>query len=101
MRAAALRQAGRAEAPRAARLADAFCRMARRKVTGLFAALWANDDAQAYSVGREVLSAQHAWLEAGGIGLGLTVEDLRPPGAAPVPPAPPRPERAPEAAGVA
>jgi len=99
VRAEALRQAGRPEAPKAARLADAFCRMARRKVTGLFAALWANDDAAAYSVGREVLAAQHDWLEAGGIGLGLTVEDLRPRAA--VLPAPPRPERTPEPAGVA
>jgi hypothetical protein len=25
-----------------------------------------------------VLAGEHAWLEKGGIGLGLTVEDLRP-----------------------
>ena len=29
-------------------------------------------------IGREVLAGEHAWLEQGGIGLGLTVEDLRP-----------------------
>jgi hypothetical protein len=52
--------------------------MARRTVGGLFAALWANDDAASYAVGREVLSGQHSWLEAGGMGLGLTIEDLRP-----------------------
>ncbi|HET6412234.1 MAG TPA: acyl-CoA dehydrogenase family protein [Anaeromyxobacter sp.] len=101
VRAKALREAGRTEAPQAARLADAFCRRSRRKVAGLFAALWRNDDAFAYSVGREVLSAQHAWLEGGGLGLGLTVEDLTPRGASSVLPAPARSERTPEPAGVA
>ncbi|WP_242393029.1 acyl-CoA dehydrogenase family protein [Anaeromyxobacter oryzisoli] len=77
-RADALRRAGRPEAARAARLADHFCLTSRRKVRGLFAALWHNDDARAYALGREVLAGEHAWLERGGIGLGLTVEDLRP-----------------------
>ncbi len=78
MRADALRRAGLPEAARAARLADAFCRSSRRTVHGLFDALWDNDDDLAYAVGREVLAGQHDWLEAGGMGLGLTVEDLRP-----------------------
>jgi alkylation response protein AidB-like acyl-CoA dehydrogenase len=78
VRADALRRAGRPEAAQAIRLADHFCRMGRRTVADLFEALWSNDDAAAYAVGREVLAGQHAWLEAGGMGLHLSVEDLRP-----------------------
>ncbi len=77
-RAEALRAAGRADAASAARLADHFCLASRRKVRALFRALWRNEDAGAYALGREVLAGEHAWLEKGGIGLGLTVEDLRP-----------------------
>jgi alkylation response protein AidB-like acyl-CoA dehydrogenase len=77
-RAEALRRAGRPEAERAARLADHFCLATRRKVRSLFRALWRNDDGDAYRLGREVLAGEHAWLEEGPIGLGLTVEDLRP-----------------------
>jgi alkylation response protein AidB-like acyl-CoA dehydrogenase len=95
-RADALRRAGRKEAAQSARLADHFCTTASRKVRGLFAALWHNDDAQAYAVGREVLAGQHAWLETEIVGLGLTVEDLRPPPPAAAPhPQVPRPERQP------
>jgi alkylation response protein AidB-like acyl-CoA dehydrogenase len=101
-RAQALRRAGRPEASQAVQLADAFCRASRRRVQGLFSALWRNDDAAAYAVGREVLAGQHSWLEAGGIGLGLTVEDLRPPAVGKIPPAPAaRRERSPRPAGVA
>jgi alkylation response protein AidB-like acyl-CoA dehydrogenase len=77
-RAQALRKAGRPEAAEAARLADHFCLRSRRKVRALFGALWSNDDAAAYKLGREVAAGGHAWLEQGGIGLGLTVDDLRP-----------------------
>jgi alkylation response protein AidB-like acyl-CoA dehydrogenase len=77
-RAEALRAAGKPEATRAARLADHFCLATRRKVRALFRALWRNDDADAYRLGREVLAGEHSWLEKGGIDLGLTVEDLRP-----------------------
>jgi alkylation response protein AidB-like acyl-CoA dehydrogenase len=78
-RADALRRAGRPEAAQAARLADHFCLTTRRKVRGLFTALWHNDDDRSYALGREVLAGEHAWLEQGGIGLGVTVEELRPP----------------------
>ncbi len=77
-RAEALREAGRPEAAQAARLADHFCLGARRRVRALFDALWSNDDSAAYAMGRAVLAGEHAWLEQGGIGLGLEVEDLRP-----------------------
>jgi len=99
-RAEAVRRAGRPDAAGSARLADHFCRGARRTVDGLFAALWQNDDNDAYAVGREVLDGRHAWLEAGVPGLGLTVDDLRPRAPARSP-AQPRAERAPEPAGVA
>jgi hypothetical protein len=88
-RAEALRWAGRPEAAQAARLAEQFCLGARRRVEALFDALWSNDDATAYATGRAVLAGDHAWLEAGAIGLGLDVEALRPK----LPPrAEPRPE---------
>jgi alkylation response protein AidB-like acyl-CoA dehydrogenase len=91
VRADALRRAGLPEAARAARLADAFCRTSRRTVNGLFDALWHNEDDLAYALGREVLAGQHDWLEAGGVGLGLTVEDLRPPRPSTTPPQAQRP----------
>jgi alkylation response protein AidB-like acyl-CoA dehydrogenase len=77
-RADALRRAGAPEAGQAARLAEDFALISRRKVRALFGALWHNDDVALYQAGREVLSGQHAWLENGGMGLHLTVEDLRP-----------------------
>jgi hypothetical protein len=64
-RAHALGQQGRPEAAEARRLADAFCRMGRRRVHQLFAELWDNDDVQRYRVGAEVLDGKHAWLERG------------------------------------
>ncbi len=95
-RADALARAGRPEAAQAARLADHFCATSSRKVHALFRALWRNDDDAAYRMGREILSGQHDWLEKGGIGLGLSVDDLRPrePGRAE-----PRPEQRPAAVG--
>ena len=77
-RAQSMKEAGRPEAADAARLADHFCLATRRKVRALFDALWHNDDAKAYAMGREVLEGKHAWLEQGGIGLDVTVEELRP-----------------------
>src|SRR6185436_9094814 len=49
-RAQAMVQAGVAEAPNAAELADLFCRNSRRKISQLFRALWANDDKRKYQV---------------------------------------------------
>jgi alkylation response protein AidB-like acyl-CoA dehydrogenase len=77
-RAEALRAAGKPEAPQAARLAHHFCLSSSRRVEALFRALWSNDDAAAYAMGRAVLAGEHAWLEQGAFGLGLEVEDLRP-----------------------
>jgi alkylation response protein AidB-like acyl-CoA dehydrogenase len=77
-RAEALRAASSPDGEKAVELADHFALTTRRKVKTLFKALWANDDAERYRVGRAVLSGEHAWLEQGGIGLGVTVEELRP-----------------------
>ena len=63
-RADAMRRSGSADAPSAEQLADMFCRGARRKVDELFHALWANDDARKYGVGKGVLEEEHLWLEA-------------------------------------
>jgi hypothetical protein len=95
-RAAALEKAGRPEAEQAIRLADAFCRQSRRRVEGLFRALWHNDDAAAYRTGRAVLAGEHAWIEKGVIGLELTVEDLTPKAPPRGEPAAPRPAAAQE-----
>ena len=77
-RAPSARRSGHPEAAEAARLADLFCRGTRRKVRGLFRALWHNDDAPTYARAARCSKGEHAWLEEGGIPLGLTVEDLKP-----------------------
>ncbi len=61
------------------RLADLFCRTARRRVKRLFRDLWRNDDERAYAIGEEVLDGRHRRLEEIALGLGLSVDDLRPP----------------------
>jgi hypothetical protein len=53
------------EAAEAVRLADVFCRQARRRVRGLFRDLWSNDDRARYGHGARVLKGEEAWLEAG------------------------------------
>jgi len=77
-RAQALASGGKAEAPQALALAENFCVQERERVEQLFHALWHNHDDLAYRTGRAVLSGEHAWLEKGVIGLGVTVEDLEP-----------------------
>jgi alkylation response protein AidB-like acyl-CoA dehydrogenase len=77
-RAQALASAGKEEAPRALALAENFCVQERERVEQLFHALWHNHDDLAYRTGRAILAGEHAWLEKGGIGLGVTVEDLEP-----------------------
>lgn len=59
-------------------LADLFCRRSRRTVTAAFHALWRNDDALEYQLGRRVLEGTEAWLESGIVGLGRTAADLKP-----------------------
>lgn len=57
----------RACAPRppegARKLADLFCRQARRRIAERRRAVYFNDDRKSYSLAREVLSGQYSWLE--------------------------------------
>jgi hypothetical protein len=46
-------------------LADLFSRQARRRVDGLFTALWHNDDRAGYETGQRLLDGRYAWLEQG------------------------------------
>ncbi|MGQ0649142.1 MAG: acyl-CoA dehydrogenase family protein [Gemmatimonadaceae bacterium] len=50
-------------------LADGFCRLARQRITRLFTELFGSADTTMYRVAQEVLRGEHAWLEAGIIGL--------------------------------
>jgi alkylation response protein AidB-like acyl-CoA dehydrogenase len=69
---------GAAHAVEAERLADLFCRSSRREIAARFHALWHNDDAAKYEVGRAVLEGRHEWLESGIVGLRHTAEELEP-----------------------
>ena len=46
-------------------LADLFSLQARRRVDGLFTALWHNDDRAGYEIAQRVLDGRYAWLEQG------------------------------------
>jgi alkylation response protein AidB-like acyl-CoA dehydrogenase len=74
----AMRERNAAFAREAASLADLICRRRRRGVRELFRALWRNDDATRYRLGREVLAGRHEWLEAGIVGLRRDAESLAP-----------------------
>jgi alkylation response protein AidB-like acyl-CoA dehydrogenase len=64
-RAQALVATGAPEAKDAVRMADVFCRQARRRARALFRDLWSNDDALRYRHGVSVLDGASLWLEAG------------------------------------
>ncbi len=65
VRAQMLLRDGTPEGPAAVELADLFCRGARRRVEGLFDALWSNDDARSYAAAQLVLAGRYTWLERG------------------------------------
>jgi hypothetical protein len=65
------------DAERALELADLFCRMARRKVHGLFRDLWSNEDAGKNRVAASVMQGEQAWLEQGAMDIGLTAEAFK------------------------
>jgi alkylation response protein AidB-like acyl-CoA dehydrogenase len=71
-RADALRRAGAPEAPRAAELADIFCRGMRRRIAEHFRAIRSNDDVAKYETARRLLDGEFAWLEEGLTALELT-----------------------------
>ncbi|HEX9189523.1 MAG TPA: acyl-CoA dehydrogenase family protein [Vicinamibacteria bacterium] len=64
-RARTLADRGAPEGARAMRMADAFCRSARRRVEALLRELWSNDDVPRYEHGLGVLAGEDQWLEAG------------------------------------
>ncbi len=47
------------------RMADLFCRHARRRVRELFRGVFRNHDVVTYRIAQEVVQGQHAWLEQG------------------------------------
>jgi alkylation response protein AidB-like acyl-CoA dehydrogenase len=64
-RAKALADRKSPEGPQALRMADVFCRSARRRVNALFRELWSNDDVLRYKHGLGVLDGLDSWVEAG------------------------------------
>jgi alkylation response protein AidB-like acyl-CoA dehydrogenase len=77
-RARALREDGSPDAEEGVELADAFCATSRRVVAARFGALWHNDDARLYALGRHVLEGRHTWIEEGIVGLARRPEELAP-----------------------
>ncbi|GAC1648631.1 MAG: acyl-CoA dehydrogenase family protein [Gemmatimonadaceae bacterium] len=66
VRAHMLVKAGNGEA---IRLADVFCRLARRRIARSFDELFGPDDGVVYSAAQSVLRGEQQWLEAGIVGL--------------------------------
>src|SRR6266576_223337 len=62
-RAQKLYQRDRATGARAVRLADLFCRQARRRVRSKFNGLRRNEDVPTYKFAQEILAGEHRWLE--------------------------------------
>jgi alkylation response protein AidB-like acyl-CoA dehydrogenase len=63
-RAQAMRRRGE-HGEEAVKVADHFCRSARRRLDGLFRALWRNEDVRGYRLAQRVLAGDHLWVEAG------------------------------------
>jgi hypothetical protein len=64
-RAQTLAERGAPEGQAALRVAEVFCRHARRRTRALFHELWSNDDVVRYKQGVGVLDDASLWLEAG------------------------------------
>lgn len=79
-RAQQMRAINHPAAKEAEELADLFCRTHRMKIRRTFVNLWINQDSIENRVGRGVLDGRYKWLEQGIMGLGYTVDDLRPEG---------------------
>ena len=60
-----LKRTGKPGAEDAEKLADTFCRIARRRVGDLFRAIRRNDDVARYATALDVLDGKHEWLEGG------------------------------------
>jgi alkylation response protein AidB-like acyl-CoA dehydrogenase len=77
-------------AEQARKLADVFCRLARRRVHALFHAMSANEDTLLYRTAREVLDGEYEYLESELVGIQKlarrgTAEEAEPPPDIPVP----------------
>jgi hypothetical protein len=77
-RAKALKDARRPEAAKAEELADAFCRMSRRRIRRLFQDLWSNDDVRKYKLALRVLDGKHTWMERGILNVDASGKQLKP-----------------------
>src|SRR5687767_5400721 len=62
-RAQALYRKDRTTGARAVKLADLFCRQARRRVRSKFNGLRRNEDVPTYKFAQEILAGEHRWLE--------------------------------------
>src|SRR5882672_11483183 len=62
-RAQRLYEQDRAAGARAVKLADLFCRQARRRVRSKFNGLRRNEDVPTYKLAQEILAGEHRWLE--------------------------------------
>jgi len=49
----------------AARLADHFCVLSRKRIEGLFRTVFHNTDRATYRLAQDVLQGKHAWMESG------------------------------------
>ena len=50
-------------------LADAFCRLSRRRIKERFRTLFRNDDVATYAIAKRMLAGEFEWLERGGVSL--------------------------------
>ena len=62
-RAQKLYQRDRTTGARAVKLADLFCRQARRRVRSKFNGLRRNEDVPTFKFAQEILAGEHRWLE--------------------------------------
>jgi alkylation response protein AidB-like acyl-CoA dehydrogenase len=62
-RAQRLYERDRAAGARAVKLADLFCKQARRRVRSKFNGLRRNEDVPTYKLAQEILAGEHRWLE--------------------------------------
>jgi hypothetical protein len=51
--------------PEALELADAYAKIARHRVRGLFRGLWSNEDRASYKMAQAAVAGRYSWLEQG------------------------------------
>jgi alkylation response protein AidB-like acyl-CoA dehydrogenase len=78
---AAVERAVRTQGPQregAFMLADQFAHSQQRRIADLLRDMWHNDDARKVNLANSILAGQQLWLEQGSIGVGYSIEQLRP-----------------------